>query len=84
MKEYLDIWPYPPRAKYETGQTISAEVDGVQQRCKVMVVDCDLIQVVFQVSTFFKICPIGILMFFFASLIYLFRFTVVWVSLFLE
>lgn len=55
MKGYLDIWPYPPRAKYETGQIISAEVNGVQQKCKVLAVDCDLIQVVFQVSAFFKI-----------------------------
>ncbi len=51
MKEYMKTWPYPPQTQYRVGQTINAELNGEQQKCQVLVVDCSLIQVVFEVST---------------------------------
>ncbi|XP_050923640.1 histone-lysine N-methyltransferase SETDB1-B isoform X1 [Lates calcarifer] len=48
MKEYVKSWPYPPQTQYRVGQIINAEFEGVQQKCEVLVVDCSLIQVVFQ------------------------------------
>ncbi|XP_039976940.1 histone-lysine N-methyltransferase SETDB1-B-like isoform X2 [Xiphias gladius] len=48
MKEYLMSWPYPPQTQYKVGQLINAEFNGVQQKCEVQVVDCSLIQVVFE------------------------------------
>ncbi|XP_044028956.1 histone-lysine N-methyltransferase SETDB1-A-like isoform X2 [Siniperca chuatsi] len=48
MKEYIKAWPYPPQTQYRVGQIINAEFDGVQQRSEVLVVDCSLIQVVFE------------------------------------
>ena len=50
MKQYIKDWPYPHLTQYRAGQTLNAELNGVQQRCEVQVVDCSLIQVVFQVS----------------------------------
>lgn len=48
MKKYLKDWPYPHLTQYKVGQSINVELNGVQQRCDVQVVDCSLIQVVFQ------------------------------------
>lgn len=50
MNQYLKDWPYPHLTQYKAGQTLNAELSGVQQRCEVLVIDCSLIQVVFQVS----------------------------------
>lgn len=50
LKKYLKDWPYPHLTQYRAGQSINVELNGVQQRCEVQVVDCSLIQVVFQVS----------------------------------
>ncbi|XP_035537294.1 histone-lysine N-methyltransferase SETDB1-B-like [Morone saxatilis] len=50
LKEYIKNWPYPPQTKYKLRQIINAELGGVQQKCEVQVVDCSLIQVVFQVN----------------------------------
>ncbi|XP_051246529.1 histone-lysine N-methyltransferase SETDB1-B-like isoform X2 [Dicentrarchus labrax] len=50
LKEYIKNWSYLPQTKYKLGQIINAELDGVQRRCEVQVVDCSLIQVVFQVN----------------------------------
>lgn len=51
MKEYLKMWPYPPQTQYKVGQVINSELNGIQERCEVQVVDCSLIQVLFQVRT---------------------------------
>ncbi|XP_070777246.1 histone-lysine N-methyltransferase SETDB1-B-like [Enoplosus armatus] len=48
MKQYLKDWPYPRLTQYRAGQSLNVELNGVQQRCEVQVVDCSLIQVVFQ------------------------------------
>ncbi|XP_023151347.2 histone-lysine N-methyltransferase SETDB1-A-like isoform X2 [Amphiprion ocellaris] len=48
MQEYMKSWPYPPQTQYKIGQTISVERNGVQQKCEVLLLDCSLIQVVFQ------------------------------------
>ncbi|XP_062292527.1 histone-lysine N-methyltransferase SETDB1-B-like isoform X1 [Scomber scombrus] len=48
MKQYIKDWPYPHLTQYRAGQTLNAELNGVQQRCEVHLVDCSLIQVVFQ------------------------------------
>ena len=50
MRQYLKDWPYPHLTQCRPGQSLNAELDGVQQRCEVQVVDCSLIQVVFQVG----------------------------------
>lgn len=47
MKDYVKVWPYPPQTHYKVGQKVNAELNGVQQRCEVKVVDCSLIQVDF-------------------------------------
>ncbi|KAM7384472.1 hypothetical protein PAMA_011697 [Pampus argenteus] len=48
MKQYIKDWPYPHLTQYRAGQRLNAELNGVQQRCEVQVVDCSIIQVVFQ------------------------------------
>lgn len=48
MNQYLKDWPFPHLTQYRVGQTLNAELNGVQQRCEVQVVDSSLIQVVFQ------------------------------------
>nr|XP_046273564.1 uncharacterized protein LOC124074563 isoform X2 [Scatophagus argus] len=48
MKEYLKVWPYPPRMRYTVGDIINAELNGFQQKCEVLKVDCSLIKVIFQ------------------------------------
>ncbi|XP_070703085.1 histone-lysine N-methyltransferase SETDB1-B-like [Pempheris klunzingeri] len=48
LKDYMKVWPYPPQTHYRVGQTINAELNGVQQRCEVLVVDSSLIEVVFE------------------------------------
>ncbi|XP_041811972.1 histone-lysine N-methyltransferase SETDB1-B-like isoform X1 [Chelmon rostratus] len=48
MNQYLKDWPYPHLTQYKAGQSLNAELNGVQQRCEVQVVDSSLIQVVFQ------------------------------------
>ncbi|XP_029370403.1 histone-lysine N-methyltransferase SETDB1-A-like isoform X2 [Echeneis naucrates] len=50
MKEYLKNWPYVRQMQYKVGELLNAELHGVQQECEVKVVDCSLIQVVFQDS----------------------------------
>ncbi|KAM4539138.1 histone-lysine N-methyltransferase SETDB1-A isoform 1-T2 [Odontesthes bonariensis] len=48
MKQYLKDWPYPRLNKYRQGLTFNVELNGVQQRCGVLAIDCSLIQIVFQ------------------------------------
>ncbi|KAM9340202.1 histone-lysine N-methyltransferase SETDB1-A [Symphorus nematophorus] len=48
LKEYIKSWPYPPQIQYRVGQIINAELNGVQQTCEVLEVDCSLIQVLFR------------------------------------
>ncbi|GAA6227261.1 histone-lysine N-methyltransferase SETDB1-B-like isoform X2 [Lates japonicus] len=48
IKQYLKDWPYPHVTQYRVGQFLNAELNGVPQRCEVQVVDCSLIQVIFQ------------------------------------
>ncbi|XP_041866620.1 histone-lysine N-methyltransferase SETDB1-B-like isoform X2 [Melanotaenia boesemani] len=48
MKQYLKNWPYPHLTHYKADQSINVEVNGVQQKCKVEMVDCSLIKVVFE------------------------------------
>ncbi|XP_053190332.1 histone-lysine N-methyltransferase SETDB1-A-like [Scomber japonicus] len=48
MKQYLKAWPSPHLCQGKVGQLLNVELNGVQQRCEVQVVDCSLIQVVFQ------------------------------------
>ncbi|XP_039977151.1 histone-lysine N-methyltransferase SETDB1-A isoform X2 [Xiphias gladius] len=48
MKQYLKDWPYPHLTQYRVGQSFNVELNGDQQKCEVQVVDCSLIQVVFQ------------------------------------
>ncbi|XP_039462122.1 histone-lysine N-methyltransferase SETDB1-B-like isoform X2 [Oreochromis aureus] len=48
MEQYMKDWPYPHLTKYSVGQSLNAEYLGEQQRCEVQVIDCSLIQVVFQ------------------------------------
>ncbi|XP_070840694.1 histone-lysine N-methyltransferase SETDB1-B-like [Chaetodon trifascialis] len=48
MSRYLKDWPYPHLTQYKAGQSLNVELNGVQQRCEVQVVDSSLIQVVFQ------------------------------------
>ncbi|KAK2830528.1 hypothetical protein Q5P01_018459 [Channa striata] len=48
MKEYLNAWPFPLHTMYRVGQIINVELNGVQEKCEVQLVDCSLIQVVFQ------------------------------------
>lgn len=50
MEQYLKDWPYPHLTQYRLGQSLNAELNGVQQRCDVLVVDGSLIQVVFTES----------------------------------
>lgn len=61
MQNYLKKWPYPPMTQYHVGQTVNVERNGFLQRCKVLEIDCSLMEVVFLVcsilscSCFFKI-----------------------------
>ncbi|XP_070840695.1 histone-lysine N-methyltransferase SETDB1-B-like [Chaetodon trifascialis] len=48
MSRYLKDWPYPHLTQYKAGQSLNVELNGVQQRCEVQVVDSSLMQVVFQ------------------------------------
>lgn len=56
IKQYLKDWPYPPLTQYKVGQSFNAELNGVLERCEVQVVDCSLVQVVFQVCIFSTAC----------------------------
>lgn len=51
MKEYIREWPFLPQTDFMIGETVNAELNGVQQKCVVEAVDCSLIQVLFLVST---------------------------------
>ncbi|XP_008420686.1 PREDICTED: histone-lysine N-methyltransferase SETDB1-B-like isoform X1 [Poecilia mexicana] len=48
MRQYLKDWPYPHLNKYRAGQSFNVELNGVMQMCEVVVIDCSLMQVVFQ------------------------------------
>lgn len=48
--KYLRDWPYPHLTHYSAGQIINVELNGVQQKCEVQVIDSSLMQVVFQVG----------------------------------
>ncbi|XP_019957985.1 histone-lysine N-methyltransferase SETDB1-A [Paralichthys olivaceus] len=50
MERYLKDWPFPHLTQYKVGQTIHVELNGAQKSCAVQVVDCSLIQVVFEES----------------------------------
>ncbi|XP_039877201.1 dual specificity protein kinase CLK2 isoform X6 [Simochromis diagramma] len=47
MQNYLKKWPYPPMTQYHVGQTVNVERNGFLQRCKVLEIDCSLMEVVF-------------------------------------
>ncbi|XP_061520850.1 histone-lysine N-methyltransferase SETDB1-A-like isoform X2 [Phycodurus eques] len=47
VKDYIKVWPYPPLAQCKNGQSLNVELDGVQQICVVLLVDCSLMQVLF-------------------------------------
>lgn len=53
IEHYLKKWPYPQLTQYRLGQTLNAELNGVLQKCEVQIIDCSLMQVVFQVSISF-------------------------------
>ncbi|KAM3595686.1 uncharacterized protein V6R79_001125 [Siganus canaliculatus] len=48
LKEYLSAWHKPPKLHCKVGQVFTAELNGILQKCEVQVVDCSLIQVLFQ------------------------------------
>lgn len=48
--QYLKDWPYPHLTQYRVGQTLNVELNGSQQKCEVQVIDCSLMQVLFQDS----------------------------------
>ncbi|XP_054462224.1 histone-lysine N-methyltransferase SETDB1-A isoform X1 [Anoplopoma fimbria] len=48
MRQYLKDWPYPHLTQYRAGQSLNVELHGAQQRCEVQLIDCSLMQVVFQ------------------------------------
>ncbi|KAM6975075.1 histone-lysine N-methyltransferase SETDB1-B-like [Tautogolabrus adspersus] len=50
MTRYLKDWPCPHLTLYKTGQNISIDSNGVQQRCEVQEIDSSLMQVVFKES----------------------------------
>ncbi|XP_075995241.1 histone-lysine N-methyltransferase SETDB1-B-like [Genypterus blacodes] len=45
---YLKAWPYQPMNLYKVGQAINVERCAVQKPCKVVMLDCSLIQIVFE------------------------------------
>lgn len=51
MRRYIEVWPHPPCIDVNVGETLNAELDGVQQQCKVLYIDQNLIKVLFTVST---------------------------------
>ncbi|KAM9838348.1 histone-lysine N-methyltransferase SETDB1-B-like [Aulostomus maculatus] len=48
MTQYIKDWPYPHLTQYKPGQSLTVELEGVQQKCDVQLLDSSLIQVVFQ------------------------------------
>ncbi|XP_056153989.1 histone-lysine N-methyltransferase SETDB1-A [Lampris incognitus] len=48
IQDYLTVWPYPPLVEYRIGDEISAEFEGVQKKCDVKQIDCNLVHVIFQ------------------------------------
>ncbi|XP_030603435.1 histone-lysine N-methyltransferase SETDB1-B-like isoform X1 [Archocentrus centrarchus] len=48
VEHYLKKWPYPQLTQYRVGQSLNAELNGVLQRCVVQVVDCSLMEVIFE------------------------------------
>ncbi|XP_072304126.1 histone-lysine N-methyltransferase SETDB1-B-like [Eucyclogobius newberryi] len=52
MEQYLKDWPYPHLTQFRVGQNLNAELNGVQKRCEVLVVDGSLMQVVFHENQF--------------------------------
>lgn len=48
IKRYLNDWPYPHLTYYRVGQILNTELAGAQQKCEVQVVDCSLMEIVFQ------------------------------------
>lgn len=50
LTKYLKHWPYPHLTQYSLGQILNVELNGVQQRCEVQVIDSSLMQVLFQVG----------------------------------
>ncbi|XP_068603622.1 histone-lysine N-methyltransferase SETDB1-B-like [Brachionichthys hirsutus] len=48
MKKYMRDWPYPHLTHFSPGDDLNLDVNGVQQKCDVEVVDCSLMEVVFQ------------------------------------
>ncbi|XP_077599432.1 histone-lysine N-methyltransferase SETDB1-A isoform X2 [Stigmatopora nigra] len=47
VEEYLKVWPCPPIAQCKFGQCLNVEYNGVQQKCMVHMLDCNLMQVLF-------------------------------------
>ncbi|KAM8841357.1 histone-lysine N-methyltransferase SETDB1-B-like isoform 2-T2 [Spinachia spinachia] len=48
MTRYLKDWPFPRVSQYKPGQSLKVELNGAMQRCEVQVVDCSLMQLLFQ------------------------------------
>ncbi|XP_029299848.1 histone-lysine N-methyltransferase SETDB1-A [Cottoperca gobio] len=48
MAQYLKDWPYPHLTQYKAGQSFNVQLNGAHQRCEVQVVDCSVMQIVFQ------------------------------------
>ncbi|XP_040044594.2 histone-lysine N-methyltransferase SETDB1-B [Gasterosteus aculeatus] len=48
MTRYLKDWPSPLLTHYKAGQSLNVELNGAKQRCEVQVVDCSLMQLLFQ------------------------------------
>ncbi|CAN9504070.1 unnamed protein product [Ophioblennius macclurei] len=48
LKQYLKNWPYPHLTQYKVGQCVNAELEETMQECKIEVVDCSVMQVVFK------------------------------------
>ncbi|XP_020495940.1 histone-lysine N-methyltransferase SETDB1-B isoform X2 [Labrus bergylta] len=48
MTRYLKDWPRPHLTVYKAGQSISVDLNGVEQRCEVQEIDSSLMQVVFK------------------------------------
>lgn len=49
LTKYLKDWPYPHLTHYSVEQNLNIELNGVQEMCEVQMIDCSLMQVVFQV-----------------------------------
>ena len=52
IKDYLQVYPNSSLAVYRVGQSLNVDCKGIQKKCVVEQVDCQLIQVDFKVRGF--------------------------------